>query len=135
MYNNNNNNMAFHIPLDRIPVNNPVTVGMFLIDHQEIKVLCFPITGSVFIDGRAVPSNLTIGESFEYIFGEQIFEIDIMKLTFQRAGYPERPAHDWERKRFLYSKWKPYAVNNVLIYCEILIKDLDESIFCNFGEP
>jgi hypothetical protein len=80
---------------------------------------------------------MQVGKSLEYVIGQPIYDMDITTLMFQRAGYPERPAHAWERRTFLMSHWKPLALNKIYVYCEIQLidEDLDknESICLDLG--
>jgi len=122
--------MAFYTGLrvNSLPVNTPERVANFLIDNRLIPVLCFPETGSVFIDGRIIPQPMSIGKSLEHVIGQPIYDIDITTLTFHRPGFPERLAYTWERRTFLHSHWKPLAQNKIYTYCEIQLDDKNESI-------
>ena len=117
--------MAFYSCLDSLPTNKPVKVADCLIDDMSLPVLCFSGTGSTFIDGRVIPQPMQVGKSLEYVIGQAIYDMDIISLVFQRHGYPERPAHAWEKKTFLLSHWKPLAQNKIYAYCEIRLIDED----------
>jgi hypothetical protein len=138
------NIMAFYLGLNLNmfkPRRRLINVGdvTFLTDGvpERVKVTCFADTGTLFMNGRFAPDGVSIGETLGWYVGEDVYEIDIEELYYQKGSNPERSAHEWERKAFLLGRWKFHAKNDVHIRVRITLSDNDqnESVFLTIGEP
>lgn len=96
--------------------------------HEEaVKVTCFPDTGTLFMNGRFGPAEVTIGGTLGWYMNETIYEIDIEELYFTNSISSERGARMWERNAFLVGHWKQYAKTGVYARATIRLSDPDEN--------
>jgi hypothetical protein len=97
-------------------------------DREEaVKITCFPDTGTLFMNGRFGPTDLTIGGTLGWYMNEPIYEIDIEELYFMNGSSLERGARMWERNAFLVGHWKQYAKTGIYVRAIIRLSDPNEN--------
>ena len=105
-----------------------VNVAEITVGEEFIKITCFPKTGSLFMNGKFAPKNMTIRETLEWYMKESMDDYEIQELFFQKGINHPRPAHPWELNTFLHGHWRAYAKNNVQIFAKLV-----DDIFIDIG--
>ena len=127
--------MSFSLGMDWLTYYKPgpktVHVGDITFKDKDqievVKITCFPETGTLFMNGRFGPTDLTIGGTLNWYTNETVYEIDIEELYFMNGESLERSARMWERNAFLAGHWKHYAKTGIYVRATIRLSDPDEN--------
>jgi len=98
-------------------------LGRITVGSDTVEVDCISNTGVIYINGLFMPYNMTIEQSILWIIHENISQLVLQQLHFQKGDNPPRLAHEWETRTFLFSHWKYYATNRIKVTATLSYPD------------
>ena len=104
-------------------------LGRITVGNMIVEIDCIPNTGLVYINGAHMPYNMTIEQSLSWVTTENISELKLDHLQFQKGDKVPRLAHQWETRTFLFSHWKYYATNAIKVTAILSYPDEDSDTF------
>ena len=104
-------------------------LGRITVGSDTVEIDFIPNTTLVYINGIHMPYNMTIEQSLAWAIHENISQLVLNQLYFQKGDNPPRLAHKWETRTFLFSHWKYYATNSIKVTATLCYPDEESDTF------